>query len=167
VDVVPYIDTELPPANPPNTPYVDVDPLLVYPPQPPPPCWPQGSTPSGALAGLSEGSGPDEHGSVREDAKDGLPSWTEVGAPFPNPSRTGLSIPLGVSPEHAGVFEIAVYDVRGRRAAAVLEGSIAAGRHLLEWDGRDSEGNRVAAGIYFLRVEAPTFEHTSKLVLLE
>jgi hypothetical protein len=78
VDVVPYIDTELPPAQPPappNDPLVDVDPLLVYP-GGEQGCWPPpapGDTlPSGALAGLSAGSGPEGHGPGGADAGAGL-----------------------------------------------------------------------------------------------
>jgi hypothetical protein len=43
-----------------------------------------------------------------------------------------------------------------------------AGRHLVDWDERDVEGCRVAAGIYFVRVSGPRgFVDTSKIAVLE
>jgi hypothetical protein len=97
-----------------------------------------------------------------------LPPKTEMRPVFPNPGRGEFSIPLLVSQEEEGHFELTVYDVRGRKASTLFDRHLEAGRHLLEWDGRDAEGRPVGAGIYFLRVTGPQgFLHSSKLVLLE
>ena len=45
---------------------------------------------------------------------------------------------------------------------------IEAGRHALDWDGRDDDGSRLASGVYFLRLDAAGGAALSrKLVLLK
>ncbi len=49
----------------------------------------------------------------------------------------------------------AVFDLRGRRVATLLDGvALAAGEHALAWNGRDAHGRRAAGGAYALRVVA-------------
>ena len=47
------------------------------------------------------------------------------------------------------------------------EGNRAAGRHSVDWDGRDSTGRQVAAGIYFYRLSAGAEVLTRKLTVLQ
>ncbi len=49
---------------------------------------------------------------------------------------------------------LAVYDLQGRRIASLRGVPSGAGRHEAAWDGRDDKGRSVAAGIYFLRLDA-------------
>jgi hypothetical protein len=158
------IDTDLP--N--DVARVNVDPLYVYYPFVPAACWP---LPSLAAPGRNEERGPEEPKRGRspdqEESTDDIPTRTEVGSIYPNPTEGSFSIPLAVSRDRAGRFEIAIFDVSGRRVATLAERVLPAGRHLVKWDGSVAAGARAAAGIYFLRIEAAEFEHTTKLVLLE
>jgi hypothetical protein len=45
-----------------------------------------------------------------------------------------------------------VYDAGGRRVVRLGSGSPGVGRHVLAWDGRDDAGERVASGLYFVRL---------------
>jgi flagellar hook assembly protein FlgD len=45
-----------------------------------------------------------------------------------------------------------VFDITGRRVVSVFSGSLPAGEHLFEWDGRTSSGKAAGAGLYFMRV---------------
>jgi flagellar hook assembly protein FlgD len=64
-----------------------------------------------------------------------------------------------------------LYDVAGRSVRTLVDGTFAAGEHLARWDGRDERGHRVAAGVYFYRLDAdgrqagPT-QSTRRLVVL-
>lgn len=63
---------------------------------------------------------------------------------------SGVRFALGLS--RPGPVTITVHDLRGRMVRRLLAGSdLAAGEHLLEWDGRDASGRAVAAGVYLLR----------------
>ena len=53
---------------------------------------------------------------------------------------------------HVASVAIDVYDVIGRRVREVAFGSFAAGPHTTTWDLRGDGGQRVAGGVYFLRL---------------
>jgi hypothetical protein len=46
----------------------------------------------------------------------------------------------------------AVHDASGARVRAFPLGNLAAGSHVLRWDGRADDGTQVASGVYFLRI---------------
>jgi len=52
----------------------------------------------------------------------------------------------------ASRVEVAVFDLSGRRVATLADGEQASGVHSVTWDGRDSAGRDVAAGVYFARL---------------
>lgn len=86
----------------------------------------------------------------------------------PNPvsGDAAISFRLPASGE-AGV---AVYDVLGHRVWQASPRSLQAGAHVVFWNGRDGEGVALAAGTYFVRLEARTAEgqatETRKVVLV-
>ena len=70
----------------------------------------------------------------------------------PNPFRGMTNVSWNLP--RAAFVTVDVYDVRGRRVAALSPGFSDAGRGSLAWDGRASSGARVAPGAYFVRWEA-------------
>ncbi len=71
-------------------------------------------------------------------------------APNPSVGPTRLWMTLSV----AGPARLAIHDASGRRVREVASGAFTAGRHPLDWDGRDDAGHPVAAGLYFARLES-------------
>jgi hypothetical protein len=59
-----------------------------------------------------------------------------------------------------------VYDLGGRRVASLAAGVLGAGRHTLRWNAQDAAGNRVAAGLYFVRFSTPGLSRVHRLALL-
>ncbi len=114
------------------------------------------------------GSGCDEIG----------PFAAPVGAPDvpPAPSMTRLAgiFPSPFSGETTVRFEaarpmeirISVFDVSGRQVKRLRHGSVPAGRHSVDWDGRDASGTSAAAGIYFVRLQGDGVDETGKVTLL-
>jgi hypothetical protein len=45
----------------------------------------------------------------------------------------------------------------------LLDGRLPAGRHEARWDGRDARNQRVASGVYYLRIEAGGRSETRKI----
>jgi hypothetical protein len=75
-----------------------------------------------------------------------------LAAPRPNPART--SARLEFSLPRAGVARLIVTDVSGRRVRELAARHFEAGAHAATWDLRDAAGVRVAAGLYFVRLDA-------------
>jgi uncharacterized repeat protein (TIGR01451 family) len=74
------------------------------------------------------------------------------GAPAPNPFTASTTFGYEVRADAAAPVSITVHDLSGRRVATVFEGERAAGRYEAVWDGRSDAGEKVAPGVYFLRV---------------
>ena len=83
-------------------------------------------------------------------------------APNPFNPRTQLHFTL---PEAAAV-DLALYDLRGRRIRTMIQGPMAAGPHVVAWDGRDHAGRAAAAGVYLARLSAGAHEAAARLVLV-
>lgn len=47
-----------------------------------------------------------------------------------------------------------------------MEETLPAGRHTVSWDGRDSRGERVPSGRYFVRLVAGTEIHSTALLVM-
>jgi hypothetical protein len=65
----------------------------------------------------------------------------------------------------AGDVRLTVVDVAGRVRTVIDGGTQTAGRHQMRWDARDSEGRKLPAGVYLLRLETAGREMTRKLVI--
>jgi endonuclease I len=81
------------------------------------------------------------------------PRLVMLRAAMPNPfqARTVLVYDL----PRRGAVALRIYDVSGRLVRSLESGAVQeAGRHAVEWDGRDDAGTATTAGLYFGRLEA-------------
>ena len=60
-----------------------------------------------------------------------------------------------------------ILDVAGRPVRTLVDGRLEPDEYTVRWDGRDSTGSRVAAGIYFCRLRGGKTDVTAKMVRLE
>lgn len=74
------------------------------------------------------------------------PAVLALGVPYPNPSRSGATIPFEV-PE-AGAVTVAVYDALGREVAVVFDGEAGPGAHAAQVPAG------LPAGVYVVRLTA-------------
>jgi hypothetical protein len=81
---------------------------------------------------------------------------------LPNPSRAQSSIAFALP--RAGEATVRVVAVDGRTVATLARGALAAGPHVLAWDGRDRTGSIVAAGLYFAVVETQDGRAAARIV---
>ncbi len=95
----------------------------------------------------------------------------------PPHAGTKLTLTMGPSPFRyrstarfrlttSGATTIAVYDVRGRKVATLLDRALAAGDHEVEWMGRDASGVESPSGVYFVVLENSGERITRRVVLL-
>ena len=85
--------------------------------------------------------------------------------PRPDPSRGPVAFTLVL--EHPAEVDAAVFDAGGRRVATVVRTALAAGVHALAWDGRSTRGDRVRAGVYWLRASAGNERRSARIVRVE
>jgi len=81
----------------------------------------------------------------------------------PNPLRASGEIEY-MMPK-AGRVRLAAYDVTGREVAVLTASVQEGGRHTARWDGRDTFGNALRAGVYLLRLETAGRVTSRKLVI--
>ena len=94
------------------------------------------------------------------------PSTFALGANYPNPFNPATTIPVSLAAE-AGDVDLTIYNVLGQPMRQVWAGSLAAGEHQLTWDGRDAQGQPVAAGVYVYRLQVGNQTRTRKMVKIE
>ncbi len=59
-----------------------------------------------------------------------------------------------------------ILSVTGKRVAVLREGAHEAGSFVATWDGRDSRGRAVAAGVYLARIRSADHSEARQLVRL-
>lgn len=110
---------------------------------------------------------------------DGLPDLGESAANLPtldqlvllpnvpNPFNPSTTLHFEIPGSAAAHAQLAIFDVRGRRVATLVDGVLEAGRHTAVWDGRTAEGRSVAAGTYFSRLSCGGQVTTRPLSLIK
>jgi flagellar hook assembly protein FlgD len=83
----------------------------------------------------------------------------------PAPSPGAAPFLLSYRLDAPATVRLAVYDLAGRCVRVLVHAVEARGDHSCIWDGRDAQGRRVAAGVYWLRLEAGD-RHASQPVTL-
>lgn len=95
-----------------------------------------------------------------------LPAVTRLVASRPNPFHASTRIPFEIAGS-AGTpvsVRIEVFDVGGRSVTLLVDDELVPGSYVAEWDARESDAARAAAGVYFARLQAGTTTETLRLV---
>jgi hypothetical protein len=99
-------------------------------------------------------------------APDGDLLSDEIRAIRPNPFNPRTTVEFTVARE--GRASLRVYDIAGRFVTTLKEGELPPGDYETSWDGTSDSGERVASGVYMLRLEVAGGRPAStKAVLLE
>lgn len=80
-----------------------------------------------------------------------LPTAFAIAAVAPNPFNPRTTVWFDLP--RLSEVSVAVYDLRGRLVRSLWRGARAAGRHSVEWDGRDERGTGAAAGVYVVQLQ--------------
>ncbi len=89
------------------------------------------------------------------------PSVRAVPNPVTGSAAIGFTLPT------EGYARLVLYDVAGRRVRTLTEGRLAAGPHVVPWDGRNDRGMQLPAAVYFARLESRAAVRTTKIVLVD
>jgi hypothetical protein len=83
---------------------------------------------------------------------------------YPNPFNPATTIQFSLPIRNHVALK--VLNVNGQEVAVLINKTLSAGQYKVTWDGRDHEGNEVASGVYFYKLETKEFVDTKKMVLL-
>jgi mannose/cellobiose epimerase-like protein (N-acyl-D-glucosamine 2-epimerase family) len=98
-------------------------------------------------------------------AADLVPQSIELAQNYPNPFNPSTTITYSL--KKAADVRLIIYNSTGERIAVLAAGLHAAGSYRVQWDGRDSRGDRTASGIYFYRLTTGAQSIIRKMVLLK
>ena len=98
-----------------------------------------------------------------DDEDDAAPQSFGLDTAYPNPfaHQTTLTFQL----DRPAAVTLALYDVRGRQVATLVDGVKAAGEHRITWDGT-ADGRRLPAGVYVARLTSPGGSAVTKLTIV-
>jgi len=93
------------------------------------------------------------------------PGFTNFLAPgSPNPFHGSTTIRFGL--ESPGTIRLELFDTHGRLVRRLAQGDLPAGNHETTWDGRNDQGETVAAGVFHARLVTPAGIYKTRLVAL-
>jgi hypothetical protein len=97
-------------------------------------------------------------------AADAKPTVFSLASNYPNPVRTSTTIKFGL-PKDSDV-RIEVFNIAGQKVKTLASGKLNAGYHTVNWRGANENGQKVAAGVYLVRMVTPEFTGTRKMTVL-
>lgn len=90
---------------------------------------------------------------------------TSLSSARPTPFRAGTVLEYSLA--RSETIDLSIYGADGRRIRTLERGVRSAGLHGISWDGRDSQGRNVPAGIYFVRLATPSALFQRRAVKVE
>lgn len=106
------------------------------------------------------------HSTSAVSAIDGTPATYRLEQNYPNPFNPSTRLTFSLPQREA--VDLAIYDVHGRLVKTLVEyQEHTPGTYVVDWDGTNNDGQRVASGVYFSRMQAGTYSTTKKLSLVK
>ncbi len=84
---------------------------------------------------------------------------------YPNPFNPSTTIRYSI--DKAQEVKLAIYNSKGQLVNTIVNQQLNAGLHEVVWDGKDSQGNAVASGIYLYKIQAGKYSQTKKMMLMK
>lgn len=82
-----------------------------------------------------------------------------------NPAQ--LPCKMNIFVPFSGDICLKVFDVSGRLVNTLIKDQRNSGNYMINWDGKDNKGKKVAAGTYFINLEIDGISEVEKVVLIE
>ncbi|MBD3402218.1 T9SS type A sorting domain-containing protein [candidate division GN15 bacterium] len=93
-----------------------------------------------------------------------LPGTFALAQNYPNPFNPTTTISFSL-PEQAQVT-LCVFNVLGQEVRRLIDATLPAGEHQVEWRARDDRGRELSSGVYLYRLEAGGFSDVKKMLLV-
>ncbi len=94
-----------------------------------------------------------------------MPFTMELLQNYPNPFNPQTHILFQIPKTTRVVLEI--YDILGQETCTLINEEMPAGYHEVSWDGRDSNGRKIASGVYIYMLKAGDFMDSKKMLFIQ
>jgi len=84
---------------------------------------------------------------------------------YPNPVHDHVTLSFAVN--QPGHVRLTIYDVQGRLVQELIHTDVEPGSHAIDWNGKDIQGNAVAAGVYFCTLILDRRNFVEKMVVVK
>lgn len=95
--------------------------------------------------------------------KDSVPAGFVLHQNYPNPFNPSTTIVFTTPTE--GEVTLTIHNLRGQLVQTLLKDQVSKGSYQIIWDGEDSQGTRVASGVYIYRLRVGDLVAARKLVV--
>jgi flagellar hook assembly protein FlgD len=95
----------------------------------------------------------------------GLPASPHLEQNCPNPFNSSTTIRYLLA--KADWVNIDVYDMSGQKVRSLVNVQQVSGVYTAAWNGTNEQGQSVATGIYFVRLQAGEYTQVSKMLLVK
>ncbi|MBT3601503.1 MAG: T9SS type A sorting domain-containing protein [Candidatus Latescibacteria bacterium] len=94
-----------------------------------------------------------------------IPNGYALNQNHPNPFNPDTIVPFSLP--QTGEMHLAIYNTLGQEIRLLTSGIKEAGFHRITWDGKNQNGQILASGIYFVRLQAGSYRSVRKMMLLK
>ena len=84
---------------------------------------------------------------------------------FPNPFNPTTTIYYDIPIDT--YVELTVYDIVGRQVATLIDSFELKGFKSFEWNGKDTNGNKLGSGLYFYQLKSENIIKTKKMIMIK
>jgi hypothetical protein len=107
---------------------------------------------------------------VKSVVENDIPKTFDLSQNYPNPFNPSTEIQFSIP--RSGQVNLSVYNVLGELVATLANGEVVPGTYKVQWNAANSNGSKVASGIYFYRLVvssngAANYSITKKMLLLK
>ncbi|MGB5529332.1 MAG: FG-GAP-like repeat-containing protein [Ignavibacteriaceae bacterium] len=106
---------------------------------------------------------PDSTSSVSENVF--IPNTNILYQNYPNPFNPSTIVKFNL--REIENVSIKIYNILGKEIKLLLDKNLPTGEYIVQWDGKDDEGNILPGGVYFIQMTAGNYRQTIKSVLLK
>lgn len=100
-----------------------------------------------------------------ENPNEDIPQTFHLFQNYPNPFNPTTTIKFAVS--RRSHIQLVIYNVLGEEVITLKNEELLPGIHVVQWNGKNSEGTPVPSGIYFYRLQVGDYAQTKKMVFIQ
>ena len=94
-----------------------------------------------------------------------LPESYSLSQNYPNPFNPVTNIKYSL-PKNT-MASVIIYNVLGQEVVKLIDKEMTRGNHIVQWDGKNNNGQLVGTGLYYYKLETNDYVKTRKMVLLK